>query len=48
MLISKSGWCNIGEAIIVHTNLVFIERPIVKEDTYNIEEVKENKVGICI
>ena len=36
------------EAIIGHTNLVLIERPSAKEDTFNIEKIKENKLGISI
>lgn len=48
MVISKAGWGTIGEAIIGHTNLVLIERPTAKEDTYNIEKIKENKLGISI
>ena len=31
-----------------HTNLVLIERPSAKEDTFNIEKIKENKLGISI
>lgn len=40
IVISKAGWGTIAEAIIGHTNLVLIERPSVKEDTFNIEKIK--------
>lgn len=46
--ITKAGWGTIAEAIIGHTNLVLIERPSAKEDTFNIEKIKENKIGISI
>ena len=45
MVISKNGW---GTSIIGHTNLVLIERPTAKEDTYNIEKIKANKLAISI
>ena len=48
MVISKAGWGTIAEAIIGHTNLVLIERPSAKEDSFNIEKIKENKLGISI
>ena len=48
IVISKAGWGTIAEAIIGHTNLVLIERPSAKEDTFNIEKIKENKLGISI
>ena len=48
IVITKAGWGTIAEAIIGHTNLVLIERPSAKEDTFNIEKIKENKLGISI
>lgn len=48
MVISKAGWGTIAEAILGHTNLVLIERPSAKEDSFNIEKIKENKLGISI
>lgn len=48
IIITKAGWGTIGEAIIGHTNLVLIERPSVKEDSFNIEKIKEKKLGISI
>ena len=48
IVISKAGWGTIAEAILGHTNLVLIERPSAKEDTFNIEKIKENNLGISI
>lgn len=48
IVITKAGWGTIAEAIIGHTNLVLIERPSAKEDTFNIEKIKENNLGISI
>lgn len=48
MVISKAGWGTIAEAIIGHTDLVLIERPSAREDSFNIEEIKKNKLGISI
>lgn len=48
LVITKAGWGTIAEGIIGHTPLVMIERPSAKEDTYNIEEIKRNKLGISI
>lgn len=48
IVIAKAGWGTIAEAIIGHTNLVLIERPSAKEDTFNIEKIKENNLGISI
>ena len=48
MVITKAGWGTIGEAVLGHTNLVLIERPSAKEDSFNIEKIKENKLGISI
>ena len=48
IVITKAGWGTIAEAILGHTNLVLIERPSAKEDTFNIEKIKENKIGISI
>lgn len=48
LVITKAGWGTIAEAIVGHTNLVLIERPSAREDTFNIEEIKKNKLGISI
>ena len=48
IVIAKAGWGTIAEAILGHTNLVLIERPSAKEDTFNIEKIKENNLGISI
>lgn len=48
MVITKAGWGTIAEAVLGHTNLVIIERPSAKEDSFNIEKIKENKLGISI
>ena len=48
MVITKAGWGTIGEVVLGHTNLVLIERPSAKEDSFNIEKIKENKLGISI
>lgn len=48
MVISKAGWGTIAEGIIGHTNLVLIERPSAKEDSFNIEELKKRKLAISI
>ena len=48
MIITKAGWGTIGEAVLGHTNLVLIERPSAKEDSFNIEKIKENKLAISI
>lgn len=48
MVITKAGWGTIAEAVLGHTNLVLIERPSAKEDSFNIEKIKENKLGISI
>ena len=48
MVITKAGWGTIGEAVLGHTNLVLIERPSAKEDSFNLEKIKENKLGISI
>lgn len=48
MVITKAGWGTIGEAVLGNTNLVLIERPSAKEDSFNIEKIKENKLGISI
>lgn len=48
MVITKAGWGTIGESVLGHTNLVLIERPSAKEDSFNIEKIKENKLGISI
>lgn len=48
IVISKAGWGTIAEGIIGHSNLVLIERPSAKEDTFNIENIKANNLGISI
>ena len=50
MVITKVGWGTIGEAVLGHTNLVLIERPSANEESFNfnIEKIKENKLGISI
>ena len=48
IVITKAGWGTIGESVLGHTNLVLIERPSTKEDSFNIEKIKENKLGISI
>lgn len=48
MVITKAGWGTIGEAVLGHTNLVLIERPSAKEDSFNIEELKKRKLAISI
>lgn len=48
MVITKAGWGTIAEGIIGHTNLVLIERPSAREDSFNIEELKKNKLAISI
>ena len=48
MVITKAGWGTIAEGIIGHTNLVLIERPSAKEDSFNIEELKKRKLAISI
>lgn len=48
IIITKAGWGTIGEVVLGHTNLVLIERPSAKEDSFNIEKIKENKLGISI
>lgn len=48
IVITKAGWGTIAEAIIGHTSLVLIERPSAKEDSFNISEIKQNKLGISI
>lgn len=48
IVITKSGWGTIAEAIIGHTPLVMIERLSAKEDSFNIYEIKQNKLGISI
>lgn len=48
IVITKAGWGTIAEAVLGHTNLVLIERPSAKEDSFNIEKIKENKLGISI
>ena len=38
----------IGKSVLGHNNLVLVERPSAKEDSFNIEKIKENKLGISI
>lgn len=48
IIITKAGWGTIAEAVIGNTPLVLIERPSAIEDTFNIEKIKEYKLGISI
>lgn len=48
LIISKAGWGTIGEALIGHTPMVLIERPSAKEDSFNIEKLRENNLCISI
>src|SRR5699024_5784519 len=48
IVITKAGWTTISEAIIGHTSLVLIEIPSYNEDTFNIENIKKNNLGISI
>ena len=48
MVITKAGWGTIGEVVLGHTNLVLIERPSAKEDSFNIEELKKRNLAISI
>lgn len=48
IVIAKAGWETIAECILGHSNLVLIKRPSAKEDSFNIEKVKERKLGISI
>ena len=48
MVITKAGWGTIGEAVLGHTNLVLIERPSAKEDSFNKEKIIEIKLVISI
>ncbi|MDU1538953.1 MAG: glycosyltransferase [Paeniclostridium sordellii] len=48
IVIAKAGWGTIAECILGRSNLVLIERPSSKEDSFNIEKIKERKLGISI
>lgn len=48
IVITKAGWGTISEAVLGHTNLVLIERPSAKEDSFNIEELKKRNLAISI
>lgn len=48
LVISKAGWGTIGEALIGHTPMALIERTSTKEDSFNIEKLKENNLCISI
>ena len=48
IVITKAGWGTIGECLIGQSNMVLIERPSAREDSFNIEEIKKNKLGISI
>ena len=48
IVITKAGWGTIAEAVLGHTNLVLIERPSAKEDSFNIEELKKRNLAISI
>ncbi len=48
VVISKAGWSTIAEGILGHSNLVLIEIPSSREDSFNIEKIKERKLCISI
>lgn len=48
MVITKSGWGTISEAVIGQSSLVLIERPSAKEDSFNISELKKRNLAISI
>ena len=48
IVITKAGWGTIAESVLGHTNLVLIERPSAKEDSFNIEQLKKDKLAISI
>ncbi|MEG2789696.1 MAG: glycosyltransferase [Romboutsia sp.] len=48
IVIAKAGWGTIAESILGHVGLVLVERPSAREDTFNIEKIKERKLGISI
>lgn len=48
LVITKAGWGTIAESILGRTPIVLIERPSAIEDSFNIEQVKKNKLGISI
>lgn len=48
LVIAKAGWGTIAEAVLGNTPLVLIERNSAIEDSFNIEKIKEYKLGISI
>ena len=48
VIIAKSGWGTLSEALLSKSNLVLIEREGVLEDTENIEELKRRGVAVSI
>ena len=48
LVISKAGWGTIAEGVLGHCGLVLIERPSAKEDSFNIDKIKEKNLGISI
>ena len=48
VIIAKSGWGTLSEALLSKSNLVLIEREGVLEDTENIEELKRRGVTVSI
>lgn len=48
LVISKAGWGTIAEGVVGNTPLVLIERPSAKEDSFNINKIKEYKLGISM
>ena len=48
IVITKAGWGTIGECVIGHSGMVLIERPSAIEDSFNINKIKERKLGISI
>lgn len=48
IVVTKAGWGTIAESVLGHVGLVLIERPSAREDSFNIEKIKERKLGISI
>lgn len=48
IVITKAGWGTIGEAVIGNSSLILIERPNVREDSFNISELKKRSLAISI
>lgn len=48
IVISKAGWGTIAECVLGHSGLVLIERSSAREDSFNIEIIKNRNLGISI